>query len=116
MRQLVFYTSDFGNQPVLDFLRDLPPKDRAKVGYVLNWIEKLPIVHNKFLKKLSGTENLWEVRVDWSGNTYRILGFFHKDNLVLVHAFSKKTQSVPIREIEVANQRKKRYYSKVGFL
>jgi phage-related protein len=100
----------------LQFLRELPAKDRAKIGWVLNWVEKTPMVHDKFLKKLKGTENLWEVRVDWAGNTYRILGFFHKEKLVLVHAFAKKTQSVPIREIEVANQRKKRYYSKVGFL
>ena len=117
MRQIQFFKSDFGDSPVSDFLRELPVKDRLKVTQILRWIEEIDMVSARFLKKLSGEENLWEVRVEWAGNAYRLLGFMHSQNsLVLVSAFQKKSQGLPKREIELARQRKKRYCQMNGYL
>ena len=45
--------------------------------------------------------------MNFGGNTYRILGFFHGSNsLVLTHGFMKKTPKTPAEEIRKAEQLK----------
>ena len=63
-----------------------------------------------YLKKLVNTDDIWEVRVQISGNIFRLLGFFENDSLVVLnHGFQKKTQKTPSKEINVAERRKKDY-------
>lgn len=58
-------------------------------------------------KKLVSTDDLWEIRVHIGGNSYRFLGFFDRSSLlILTSGFAKKQQKTPIREIELANQRR----------
>ena len=60
-------------------------------------------VPQQYFKKLIGTEQLWEIRVQIGGNNYRFLGFFDGPvMLILTSGFSKKQQKTPIREIELA--------------
>jgi phage-related protein len=59
---------------------------------------------------MTGTNDLWEVRVTLAGNIFRLLGFYDGTRtLVLSHGFTKKTQKTPPREIEVAERRKHEY-------
>jgi len=59
------------------------------------------------------TDNIWEVRVHVSGNIFRLLGFLEGDNLVILnHAFQKKTQKTPLKEIKIAEKRKKDYLTR----
>ncbi|MCK4837413.1 MAG: type II toxin-antitoxin system RelE/ParE family toxin [Desulfobulbaceae bacterium] len=45
-------------------------------------------------------------------NIFRLLGFFDGNELVVLsHAFTKKTQKTPQKEIKKAEQRKKDYFS-----
>jgi phage-related protein len=48
-------------------------------------------------------DELWELRTKYDQNYYRVL-FFHFQNgmFVLLHAFIKKTQKIPEREIKIA--------------
>ena len=47
-----------------------------------------------------------ELRIHHSSNQYRILYFFQlKDQIVLVHAFAKKTQQLKKRDIALAERR-----------
>ena len=63
------------------------------------------------LKKLKGT-NIWEVRVIFAGNIFRLLSFFDKGNLIIVaHGFTKKTQKTPKREIDTAERRRRDYFA-----
>ena len=58
---------------------------------------KLPLtrVSTRFFKKLSGTE-LYEFRIRWESNIYRLLCFFDRDNkVVITHGFVKKAQKTP---------------------
>lgn len=117
MRTLLYYQTDFGEEPVREFLEGLPWKPRVKVDFVLRRVAVETVIPSKFWRKLSGQENLWEVRVEYAGNIYRILAALGKDNhILLLHAFQKKTQATPGREIEVAQQRKKRYFQRHGYL
>jgi phage-related protein len=64
--------------------------------------EKVP---RQYLKKLINTDGLWEVRTIQSGNTFRLLGFFDGNELIiLTNGFQKKTQKTPKKEIVLAQK------------
>ena len=108
MREVVFYRTDSGACPVEEFLDSLSAKQAQKVTWVLGLIEDLEVVPVKFFKKMTGTDGLWEIRVQSGSNIFRVLGFMEKDSLlVLNHAFQKKTQKTPRKEIAIAEARKK---------
>ena len=65
----------------------------------------------KYFKKLKGTDDIWAIRIQQGNNIFRILGFFDgKDLVVLNHAFTKKSQKIPQKEIAVAEKRKRSYF------
>jgi len=116
MREILFFETDFGRKPVEEFLAQLDSAPRAKVVRTLELVREQQIVPAKFWKKLSGTD-LWEVRVEYASNTYRIIAMNVKGNrVVLLHAFQKKTQKTPRQDIEIAQQRQKRYLQRYGYL
>lgn len=64
----------------------------------------------QYLKKLSNTEDIWEIRITLGRNTFRLLGFFDGSRvIILTNGFAKKSQKVPRNEINVAEQRKRDY-------
>ena len=80
---------------------------------MLDLVEQFDIVPRKFFKKLEATDNIWEVRVRQGNNIFRLLGFPDGEEfIVLNHAFTKKTQKTPQKEIRTAEQRKKDYFSR----
>jgi phage-related protein len=110
MRKIHFYRTDAGVSPVESFLDSLQGKQAQKIVWVLQLIEELKVVPTQYFKKLVGTDELWEVRVQDGGDIFRILGFLDGGELVVLnHAFQKKTQKLPKKEIEIAQTRKKDY-------
>ncbi|WP_017318122.1 type II toxin-antitoxin system RelE/ParE family toxin [Mastigocladopsis repens] len=113
MREVVFYRTDLERCPIEEFLDSLSGKQAQKVLWVLRLIQELDSVPSQYLKKLVNTDDIWEVRVQLGNNTFRLLGFFEDDNLiVLTNGFAKKTQKTPSLEIELAEQRKRDYLSR----
>ena len=109
-RAVVFYKTDRGGCPVEDFLDALSPKAAQKVLWVLKLVKELDIVPVSYLRKLTGTDEIWECRVVHQGNTYRVLGFFDRGNrVVLTHGFTKKTPKTPSAEIHRTTQLKVDY-------
>ncbi len=61
---------------------------------------------------MSGTEGLFEIRIEVGGNIFRIFSFFNKGNLLILgNGFQKKTQKTPRTEIERALRIKHEYES-----
>lgn len=115
MKKIIFYKTVSEKCPVEEFLDSLSSKQAQKVTWVLGLIEELPVVPSKFLKKLTNTDDIWEVRVEFENNIFRLLGFFDGDDLVVLnHAFQKKTQKVVPSEIRIAEDRKNDYYNRMG--
>lgn len=57
----------------------------------------------KFLKHLTGTNGLYEIRIEYQSNIYRIFCCFDKGRLVILfNGFQKKTQKTPKNELEKA--------------
>ena len=112
MRKIIFYHLNNGKCPIEDYLDSLSQKQVEKVFFVLDLIEQFNIVPRKFFKKLEATDNIWEARVQHGNNIFRLLGFFDgRELVVLNHAFTKKSQKTPQKEIKKAEQRKKDYFS-----
>jgi phage-related protein len=110
MRTIKFYRTENGRCPVEDFLDSLSDKHAQKISWVLRLVERMDRIPGQYLRKLVGTEGLWEVRVQIAGRSYRLLGFFDGANLlVLTSGFSKKERKTPPREIELAEARRTEY-------
>ena len=110
MRTIQFYRTRAGKCPVEEFLDDLSDRDAQKGAWVLRLVEQLEMVPQQYFKKLVGTEDLWEVRVQMGGNSYRLLGFFDGSVLlILTSGYAKKQQKTPQREIDLAHQRRSDY-------
>jgi len=110
MRSIHFYRLPNNSSPVEEYLDTLTGKQARKVLWVLRLIEDLEVVPRQYLKKLVGTDDIWEVRIQFGGNIFRLLGFFESGKLlILTNGFKKKTQKTPQQEIELAVRRKKEY-------
>ena len=99
-RAIQFYRTSSGKCPVEKFLDSLSGKAAQKVTWVLKIIEELDAIPEQYLKKL--TSEIWECRIQFGGNIFRVLCFFDGADVVLTHGFQKKTQKTPKNEIEKA--------------
>jgi phage-related protein len=106
-RQIVFYEHYFQ-----DFYLEQSTIVRQKIGYVFFVVRTVHVVPKKFLKHIEGTDGLYEIRVEFESNIYRIFCCFDKGNLVvLFNAFQKKTEKTPVNEIGLALKLKDEYFN-----
>jgi len=113
MREILFYKTKSGDCPVEDFLNSLNGKQAQKVVWVMQAVEELEKVPVTYLKKLTNTDDIWEIRVQIGGNIFRFLGFFDQGKfIVLTNGFQKKTQKTPKSEILLLEHRKQDYLSR----
>ncbi len=113
MKEILFYKTAKGQCPVEKFLESLTVKQSKKVTWVLRLIEDLPVVPSKYFKKLTNTDDIWEIRIKVGSDIFRLLGFFDGANLVVLdYAFHKKTQKTPRQVIKVAEDRKRDYFDR----
>jgi len=116
-RHVVFYKTASGNCPVVEFLDLLSGKDAQKITWVLSLVEELNIIPKKYFKKLEGFAAIYECRIDSGGNTYRLLGFFHKGNyVVLTNGFMKKSKKTPKDEIDLCIRRMNDFIVRGGII
>ena len=106
MRTVIFYRLPNGNSPVEEFLDSLTGKQAQKVLWVLQLVEELDIVPRQYFKKLVDRNDIWEVRIQFGNDIFRLLGFFDSGSLlILTHGFAKKIQKTPPQEIALAIRR-----------
>ena len=103
---LVFFATDAGNEPVRDWLKELPEADRQAVGQDLmrvQWRWPVGMPHCRNLGK-----GLWEVRSALPGNRIaRVIFCMYDGQLVALHGFVKKTQKTPKDDLDLAAKRRK---------
>jgi len=99
------------SKEVRAFLSTLSKKARLKVLYNVDKVAGGEISRDIF-KKLEGTD-IWEFRTLYAGNAYRLLAFWdtEKETLVIAaNGFVKKTQKTPQKEINKAEEIRRRYF------
>ena len=102
-----------GNCPVEEHLDSLSDEQVTKIAWVLKLIRELDRIPSRYFKKLIQTKDIWEVRVNAGSNSFRLLGFFHGSELIiLTNSFQKKSRKTPLKEINLAEKRKKEYLSR----
>jgi len=101
--QVVFYQDRRGLQPVRDFLDSLSAGDRAKVRNALRLLSEFGVLlQMPHARPVSGHKGLWELRA----GAIRLFYFAHTGRrFVILHAFRKKSQKTPVREIAIAERR-----------
>jgi len=113
MRTVNFYRLPNGNSPIEAFLDSLTGKQAQKVLWVLQLVEELDVVPRQYFKKLVDSEGLWEARIQFGNEIFRLLGFFDGGTLlILTNGFAKKTQRTPPQEIALAIRRKNEYLAR----
>ena len=96
-----------------DFYNAQTKDVQDKIDWVIGLVRGLRVVPKKYFDHLTGTEGLFEIRVQVRSNIYRIFCFFDKGNLViLLTGFQKKSQKTPRKEIRKAELLKQEYYEK----
>lgn len=94
-----------------DLYSALDDEVQEKIDYVFELVKSLDFIPKCFFKHLEGTDGLYEIRVEYEVNIYRIMCFFDAGRLVvLINSFQKKSQKTPKPEIELAKKLKKQYF------
>lgn len=106
VRQVVVYKDYFQS-----FFAQQDRKVQDKIIKILDIIEQLERVPESYLKYLSETDGLYEIRVQLGRRKFRIFCFFDGERVViLLCGFQKKTQKTPSSEIRKAQRLKKRVF------
>ena len=75
---------------------------------MIKQVEKVP---EKFLKHIEGTNGLYEIRIEYQSNIYRIFCCFDKGRIIILfNGFQKKTSKTPKNELEKAMKLMKEYF------
>jgi len=97
-----YRNSRTGREPVREYISELRPKEKSKIYQQLEvLLESNGRVVMPYGRHIDG--KIWELRVQFSPLAHRILYVCvqHK-TIVLLHAFTKKTEKLPRRELERA--------------
>lgn len=106
VRSVVQYENHFS-----EFLKKQPVKVQDKIFKVIEAIETLERVPSNYLKFISGTNGLYEARIQLASNIWRVFCFFDNDNLViLLNGFAKKDQKTPKKERIKAEKLMQQYF------
>ena len=103
---VIFFRTLAGSEPVREWLKQLPEKERQAIGKDLlraqwRWPVGMPLCR-------AMGNGLWEVRTDLpTKRTARVPPCCYRENLVALHGFIKKTRATPDEDLALARKRKK---------
>ena len=109
IRQIIFYKNYF-----YEFYNEQTEKVRTKIDevlFIISVVERIPI---KFFKKIESVKDLYEIRIEFESNIYRIFCCFDKGKVVvLFNGFQKKSQKTPTKEIDKAIKIMNDYFKEI---
>ena len=105
-----FFQTDAGREPVREWLKSLDKADRKAIGENIKlvqfrWPLGMPLVRKMEI-------DLWEVRSNLSsGRIARVFFTVGGGEMALLHGFIKKSQKTPLRDLNLARNRKNLWQS-----
>jgi phage-related protein len=111
-----YFVSENGKSPVKDFIDSLSAESKAKFIFIADLLTEYGLeVREPYVKPITGSRKLFEMRIKDRQNIHRIFYFaFTGRKLILLHGFTKKTDKTPPREIDIAETRMRNYLSRKG--
>lgn len=105
-REIRFYKHYFN-----EFYVAQSEKVRRKIAQTLIWLQTLDRLPCSILRSIEGKKGLFEIRIDFGGDIFRVFCCFDKGSLVILfNGFQKKSQKTPLGEIEKAEMLMKEYF------
>lgn len=103
----IFYYKNY----YLDFFNTLDFDVKQKFNWTLKLISTVDRVPLKYFRHIEDSTGIFEIRVEFRSNIFRVFSFFDKGKLViLINGFQKKSQKTPKSEIEKAEKINKQYF------
>lgn len=102
LKSICFFVDERGDNPVKEFILRLSVKERAKV---IAYLDELKVKGHTLRRPIADYlgEGIYELRP----RDNRIFYFFYlRENAVLLHAIRKKTDKIPVGDMELCIKRK----------
>ena len=110
----VYFATQSGKEPVKVWIDDLNEDQQKSVfAAISSVVQHFPnIPKSNLLRKISGSkyEDMWEIRIRLIHKMIaRILFYVHDSKIVFLHAFIKKSNRTPKKDLDLAIRRKREY-------
>ncbi|MCL5407182.1 MAG: type II toxin-antitoxin system RelE/ParE family toxin [Patescibacteria group bacterium] len=98
--KVFFFTTNRNEKPVKEFIKLLSPSSIAKIAHTIDLLKQYgPLLNMPHSKKVA--HNLYELRIRGK-QEIRIFYIFKEKDIYLLHAFQKKSQKTPSKELKIA--------------
>lgn len=99
---IYFYIDEKGRKPVMEYIESISLKEQKKILGFIDLLKQsggyLDEPYSKHIK-----DKVRELRIDFFKNRHRIMYFtFTGERIILLSAFTKKTEKTPQKEIDKA--------------
>lgn len=114
MFEIIFYKDEKGYSPVHEYLSSLSKQQQDKVIAYMDRLARFGFdLRRPIADNLGGGLGLYELRPDRNRILYC---FYRRTQVLLLHAFLKRTSDIPQREIEIALKRREDYLEREALL
>lgn len=106
-----FFATASGRKPVHEFILAQDHQTQDKLYEVLTYLREYGFhLSTTYLRRMSGSKRLWELRAKYQSRQYRIfLAKGQGQSVILLHALVKKTPKTLKQDIQTAEQRLQTY-------
>jgi phage-related protein len=98
-----FFRLDSGREPVREWLKEMPSKDRKTIGEDVKTLQFGWPVGMPLSRKM--VDGIWELRSSISFGIARTFFTIFDGKIVLLHGFVKKSQKTPTKELAITKRR-----------
>lgn len=105
MRKIYVYRNDSGEVPVLRFIESTHKKIRSKFDFMLHFVkDERNMLCEPYVKHFSidKYKMLYELRIRANGTMVRVIYYKAEENIILLHAFFKKSRRDTENALEYA--------------
>ena len=105
MRKIYVYRNDAGEVPVLRFIESTHKKIRSKFDFMLQFVkDERNMLCEPYVKHFSidKYKMLYELRIRVNGTMVRVIYYKAEENIILLHAFFKKSRRDTENALEYA--------------
>ena len=105
MRKIYVYRNDIGEVPVLRFIESTHKKIRNKFDFMLHFVkDERNLLCEPYVKHFSINKYkmLYELRIRANGTMVRVIYYRAEENIILLHAFFKKSRRDTENALEYA--------------